>query len=141
MFFFCGGCFLVFLSFPNISQLFLDFQVFLFSKNRTSGPIFSISRNVRMFVFLSVCLSVRHTFSLYITLFLPPLPKVQCPNFVNFWNPGRKVMESGGVQYENFCLFGFTIAAAKKFFTDFVCCSPRLSVLLSSLLKVQCPNF
>ena len=88
--FFWWGCFLIFLSFPNISQLFLVFQVFLFSKNRLSGPIFSVSQNVHMFVFLSVCLSVRYTFSLCLTVFLPPLPEVQCPNFLNFGIPGEK---------------------------------------------------
>ena len=36
-----------------------------------------------MFVCLSVCLFVRHTFSLRLTFFLPPLPKDQCPNFTS----------------------------------------------------------
>ena len=51
---------------------------FIFSKNWPSWPILSISRNVRMFV--------RHTFSLRLTVFLPPLPEVQCPNFLDFRN-------------------------------------------------------
>ena len=33
------------------------------------------------YVCLSVCLFVRHTFSLRLTFFLPPLPEFQCPNF------------------------------------------------------------
>ena len=52
-----------------------------------------MSQNVRM----SVCLSVRHTFSLRLTLFLPPLPEVKCPNFLDFWNPWGKVMERNGL--------------------------------------------
>ena len=34
-----------------------------------------------------VCLSVRCTFSLRLPVFLPPLPKVQCPNFLDIRNP------------------------------------------------------
>ena len=33
------------------------------------------------YVCVSVCLFVRHTFSLRLTVFLPPFPKVQCQNF------------------------------------------------------------
>ena len=53
----------------------------IFSKHRPSGPILSISRNIRM----CVCLSVRHTFfSLRLTVFLPPLPKVKYSNCLVF---------------------------------------------------------
>ena len=34
-------------------------------------------------VCLSVCVFVRHTFSLRLTVFLPPHPEVQCPSFLN----------------------------------------------------------
>ena len=74
-----------------------------FSKNWPSGPILSISRNIHMCVCLFVCLFVRHTFSLRLTVFLPPLPKVQCPNFLDFRNPWGKVMERSGLRFENFC--------------------------------------
>ena len=37
-----------------------------------------------------VCLFVRHTFSLRLTVFLPPLPEVWCPNVLDFWNPWGK---------------------------------------------------
>ena len=40
-----------------------------------------------MFVF------VRHTFSLHLTVFWPPLPEVQCPKFLDLQNPWGKVME------------------------------------------------
>ena len=62
-------------------------------------PMLSISRNVRM----SVCVSVRHTFSLCLTVFLPPLPKVQCLNFLDIRNPWGKVMERSGLRFEHFC--------------------------------------
>ena len=35
---------------------------------------------------------------------LPPLPEVKCPNFLDFWNPWGKVMESSGLRFENFSL-------------------------------------
>ena len=70
-----------------------------FSKHRPSGPMVSISRNVRMFVCVFVC----HTFSLRLTVFLPPLPEVQCPNFLYIRNPWGKVMERSGLRFENFC--------------------------------------
>ena len=34
---------------------------------------------------------------------LPPLPKVQCANFLYFWNPWGKVMDRSGHRFENFC--------------------------------------
>ena len=36
----------------------------------------SISQNVRMFVCVFVCVFVRHTFSLHLMVFLPPLPLI-----------------------------------------------------------------
>ena len=45
------------------------------------------------YVCLCVCLFVRQTFSLLLTVFLSPLPEVQCPNFLNIQNPWGKVME------------------------------------------------
>ena len=64
----------------------------------------SISQNVRMCVCLSVCLFVRHTFSLRLTVFLPPLPEIKCPIFLEIRNPWGKVMERSGLTFEHFCL-------------------------------------
>jgi len=46
--------------------------------------------------FLKICL-VR------LNIFLPPLPEVQCPNFLDFQNPWGKVMERSGLRFEDFC--------------------------------------
>ena len=43
-------------------------------------------------------------FSLRLSVFLSPFCKVQCPNFLDFWNLWRKVMERRGLRFENFCL-------------------------------------
>ena len=47
------------------------------------------------FFFLLLC-------SLHFNVFLLPLPKVQCPNFLNFQNPWGKVMGRSGLRFENF---------------------------------------
>ena len=41
--------------------------------------------------------------SLHLNVFLPPLPKVQCPNFFNFPNPWGKLMKISGLIFEYFC--------------------------------------
>ena len=48
-----------------------------FSKHRPSGPMLSISRNVRLSVCPCVCSLLRYR----LTVFLPPLPKVGCQYF------------------------------------------------------------
>ena len=52
---------------------------------------------------MSVCVFVRHTFSLRLTVFLQPLPEVQCPDFLDFRNSLGKIMERSGLRFENFC--------------------------------------
>ena len=42
--------------------------------------------------FLSIC-------SIHLNIFLPPLVKVQCPNFLDFWNPCKKVMSRSGLRF------------------------------------------
>ena len=39
-----------------------------------------------------------------LTVFLPPLPEVGCPIFLEVRNPWRKVMERSGLRYEHFYL-------------------------------------
>ena len=73
----------------------------------------------------------------------PPLPEVQCPNFLDFWNPLGKVMERSGLRFETFAHKECKIAVSKKFFyiVFFFICSLCLNVFLSKLLKVQYPSF
>ena len=68
------------------------------------GPMLSISRNVHMCVCLSVCLSVCSLLRYRLTVFLPPLPKVGCPIFLEIRNPWGKVMERIGLTFEHFSL-------------------------------------
>ena len=74
-----------------------------FSKHRPSGPMLSISRNVRVCVCLSVCVCV-HFLRYRLTVFLPPLSEVGCPIFLKIRNPWGKVMERSGVTFKHFCL-------------------------------------
>jgi hypothetical protein len=79
-----------------------------FSKHWPSGPMLSISRNVRpsvrVFVRLFVCLSVCSLLRHRLNVFLPPLPEVGCPIFLEIRNAWGKVMERSGLRYEHFCL-------------------------------------
>ena len=92
---------------------------FLCSKQRPSGPMLSISRNVRMFVCLFLWLSVRHTFSLRLTVFLPPLLKVQYPNFLNIQNPWGNVMKKWSQILKLLLIKAVKLLLQKKVFTDF----------------------
>ena len=60
----------------------------------------SISRNVRLRVRLSVCSLLRYR----LNIFLPQLPEVGCPIFLEIWNPWGKVMERSGLRLEHFRL-------------------------------------
>ena len=72
----------------------------LFSKHQPSGPMLSISRNVRPSVCVYVCSLLRYR----LTVFLPPLPKVGCLIILKILNPWAKVMERSGLTFEHFCL-------------------------------------
>ena len=52
--------------------------------------------------------------SLRLTVFLFPLPEVQCPKFLDFRNPWGKVMERKGSDLKTFAHKGLKTAAAKK---------------------------
>ena len=69
-----------------------------FSKHRPTGPMLSISRNVHMCVCLCVCVCSLLTF------FLPPLPEIGCPIFLEIQNPLGKVVEQSGLRFEIFSL-------------------------------------
>ena len=85
---------------PNIA-LDLSWNILLFKESALWADSFYKSKCP--YVCLFVCLFVRHTFSLRLTVFLPPLPEVQCPNFLDIRNPWGKVMERSGLRFENFC--------------------------------------
>ena len=55
-------------------------------------------------VCLSVCLSVCSLLRYHLTVFLPPIPKVGGPIFLEIRNPWGKVMERTGLTFEHFCL-------------------------------------
>ena len=61
-------------------------------------------------------------FSLCLTVFLPQLPEVQWPNFLDFQNPWGKVMERSGLRIDNFCSKRCKIAAVKKLLSTFNQC-------------------
>ena len=98
------------LDFPqNIWMLSLRLVSFVFfSKHRPSGPMLSISRNVRPSVCPSVCPSVRLSvcslLRYRLNVFLPQLLKVGCPKILEIRNPWGKVMKRSGLRFEHFCV-------------------------------------
>ena len=88
------------------------------------------------YVCLFVCLSVRHFFSLSLTVFLPPLPKVKCPNFLDIRNPWGKIMKKKVSDLKTFGHEACKIAAMKrKKITDF------FLHLFTSFKRLFAPNF
>ena len=100
-----------------------------FSKHRLSGPMLSISQNVR----LCVCSLLRYR----LTVFLPPLPEVGSQN------PWGKVMERSGLRYEHIFFFNCLKSPRKKkfFLHFFLLLRYRLTVFLPPLPEVGCPIF
>ena len=81
----------------------------------------SISRNVRLSVSLSVRPCVCSLLRYRLNVFLPPLPKVGCPIFLEIRNPWGKVMERSGLRLKHFRLKIVKNRRAKKsFFFYFV---------------------
>ena len=70
-----------------------------------------------MSVRVSVCSLLRYR----LTVFLPPLPEVGCPIFLEIRSPWGKVMEISGLTFEHFSLEVVLNRHAKKvnFFADF----------------------
>ena len=54
------------------------------------------------FVCLFVCFSVCSLFRYHLNVFLPQLPKVGCPQFLEIRNPWGKVMDRSGLRFETF---------------------------------------
>ena len=55
------------------------------------------------YVCVSVCLFL-HFLRYRLNVFLPPLPKVGCQNFLEIRNPWGKVMERSGLRFDKFSL-------------------------------------
>ena len=73
-----------------------------------------------------------------LTVFLPPLPKIGCPIFLEIQNPWGKVMERNGLIFEHFCLEVVKNRRAQKinFVADFALVHPPMaSVLLSASVE------
>ena len=77
-----------------------------FSKHWPSGPMLSISRNVRPCVCgLCVCVSVRvFTFEVPFNSLFASTSRSRMSIFFYIWNPWGKVMERSGLTFEHFCL-------------------------------------
>ena len=58
----------------------------------------SVCPSVCLCVRLSICSLLRYR----LNVFLPPLPEVGCPIFLEIRNPWGKVMEESGLRYEHF---------------------------------------
>ena len=97
----------------------------------------SISQNarlsVRRSVHLCVCPSVCSLLRDRLNVFLPPLPEVECPIFLEIRNPWGKVMERSGLRLEHFCLEVVLNCDAKKvcFLADFA---------LQNMVETTLPN-
>ena len=65
-----------------------------------------------VFLFVTLC-------SLCLTVFLPPLPEVQCTSFIDIWNPWRKVMERNGLIFEFFAKNCVQLPRQKVFYGFF----------------------
>ena len=80
-------------------------------------------------------------------VFLPPLPKVGCPIFLEIGSPWGKVMKRSGLTFEHFCMEMVLNRRTKKvfFFADFfkkklgfgvfLVHPPMASVLLSASVE------
>ena len=64
--------------------------------------------------FFSSFFSVFFGFWSFLMVFLPPLPEVGCPIFLEIGNPWGKVLERSGLRYEHFCLKIVQNCRAKK---------------------------
>ena len=103
----------------------------------------SISRNVRLWTCVSVCVSVCSLLKYRLTVCLPPLPKVGCPILLEIRNPWGKVMERNGLRYEYFCLEIVSNRRAQKkfFFFTFFTFEVLFNSFVAPFPKVGCPIF
>ena len=75
--------------------------MYLFSKHRPSGPMLSISLNVRLSVRLSVCV---FTFEVPFNGFFAPSSQSRMSNIFRDSESLGKKMERSGLTFKHFCL-------------------------------------
>ena len=90
----------------QMSKIFRDLEFFGKSNGQKWSQIWTFllknglesPRHQKFFlrIFFFIC-------SLHLNIFLPPLPKVQCPNLINFLNSLGKLMERSGLRFDYFC--------------------------------------
>ena len=75
---------------------------------KSIGPLSRCFLWVNLSVCLSICpcviMSVCSLLRYCLNVFLPPLPEVECPIFLDIRNPWGKVMERRSLRLEHFCL-------------------------------------
>ena len=76
----------------------------------------SVCPSVRLFVRPSVCPSVCSLLRYHLNVFLPPLPEVWCPIFLEIRNPWGKVTKRSGLRFKRFVGKWSKIATQKKVF-------------------------
>ena len=92
--------------------------------------------------FFSTLFSVFFGFRSFLMDFLPPLPKVECPIFLEIRNPWGKVFERNGLRYQHFYLKIVENRRAKKvLFSHFFTFEVPFNGLFPPLPKVGCPIF
>ena len=74
----------------------------------------SKSQFVHMCVCVSVC--VCSVFDYHLNVFLPPLPNIGCPKFLEILNIRGKVMARNGLKFENFYSYRVYNCRTKKVF-------------------------
>ena len=88
--------------FRMVMDSLIVFQVTIFKASALWADAFYKSKcpSVCLCVRLYVCSLLRYR----LTVFLPPLPEVGCPIFLEIRNPWGKVMERSGLTFEHFRL-------------------------------------
>ena len=70
----------------------------VFSKHRPSGPILSISRNVRLFVRLSVC----SLFEVPFNCLFAPTSRIECLKVLEIRNSRGEIVERSALRFDLF---------------------------------------
>ena len=117
-----------------------------FSKHRPSEPMLSISWNVRLSVRLSVRVSVCSLLKYCLNVFLPPLPEVGCPKYLEIRILGEKYWQEVVSDLNIFAQNGLKLPQQKKSILQivfFICSLLRycLNIFLPPLCKVRCTTF
>ena len=106
-------------------------------ENFSHNPFLSSSSPKFDCLCVCVCSLLRYR----LTFFLPPLPEVGCPIFLEIRNPWGKVMERSGLRYEHFCLkIVQNRHAKKKFFLHFFTFEVLVNGLFAPISQSQMSN-